>query len=133
MFFTSFCHTGDLKIVGGMTVTYDLAGSFPQFTLTCVTRGGPATSVIWIKNSFLIRGGKSTTLDDPVTAQYTHTLRVHGWLGGLYQCIVTNDKPSRAEASYQGTNTGVIHFAKIFPRLFMYTNKTIHFINLEMI
>ena len=33
-------------------------------------------------------------LDDPVTAQYTHTLTVPGRLGGQYQCNVSNNKPS---------------------------------------
>jgi len=32
-------------------------------------------------------------LDNPVTAQYTHTLTVTGRLGGLYQCTVSNNKP----------------------------------------
>ena len=35
-------------------------------------------------------------LDNPVTAQYTHTLTVTGRLGGQYQCNVTNNKPSSA-------------------------------------
>ena len=33
-------------------------------------------------------------LDDPVTAQYTHTLTVTGRLPGLYTCTVENKKPS---------------------------------------
>ena len=37
-------------------------------------------------------------LDDPVTAQYTHTLTVTGRLGGLYTCTVANDKPSQDSA-----------------------------------
>ena len=37
-------------------------------------------------------------LDDPVTAQYTHTLTVTGRLGGQYQCTVANSKPSEASA-----------------------------------
>ena len=38
-------------------------------------------------------------LDDPVTAQYTHTLTVIGRLGGQYQCTVSNNKPSQDSAS----------------------------------
>jgi len=34
-------------------------------------------------------------LDDPVTAQYTHTLTVTGRLGGQYQCTVANNRPSQ--------------------------------------
>ena len=33
-------------------------------------------------------------LEDLVTARYTHTLTVTGRLGGLYQCNVSNNKPS---------------------------------------
>ena len=35
-----------------------------------------------------------TVLDDPATARYTHTLTVTERLGGLYQCNVSNNKPS---------------------------------------
>ena len=85
-----------------MTLNSDLNGVRPQFTLTCVTRGGPATSVHWIRGDALASGIETTVLDDPVTAQYTHTLTVKSWWGGLYHCIVSNDKPSRVEATYQG-------------------------------
>ena len=38
---------GDLTIPGGMklTVDSDLNGASPQFTLTCISTGGPATTV----------------------------------------------------------------------------------------
>ena len=39
-------------------------------------------------------------LDDPETAQYTHTLTVTGRLGGLYQCTVANSKPSQASTQF---------------------------------
>ena len=94
---------GDLSIVGDITMTVDSdpSGYLPQFTLTCVSRGGPATSVTWVRGGALAGGTQETVLDDPVTAQYTHTLTVRGRLRGLYQCIVSNDK-SRAVAYYQG-------------------------------
>ena len=65
----------------------DLNGASPQFTLTCISTGGPAITVIWTR-------GTQTALNDPVTAQYTHTLTVTGRLGGLYNCTVSNNKPS---------------------------------------
>ena len=40
-------------------------------------------------------------LDDPVPAQYTHTLTVTGRLGGHYQCTVSNNRPSTANAIAQ--------------------------------
>ena len=38
-------------------------------------------------------------LDDPVTAQYTHTLTVTERQGGQYQCTVSNNKPSHNSTS----------------------------------
>ena len=81
------------------TVDSDLNGDSPQFTLNCTSTGGPATSVTWTRDSETVSGGV-TVLNDPVTAQYTHTLTVTGRLGGLYQCTVANNKPSTATASY---------------------------------
>ena len=82
------------------TVVSDLNGASPQFTLTCVSTGGPATTVTWTRDSVTVTGGTETVLDDPVTAQYTHTLTVTGRLGGLYMCTVTNNKPSSDSAGY---------------------------------
>ena len=78
----------------------DLNGESPQFTLTCTSIGGPATTVAWTRDSETVSGGISV-LDDPVTAQYTHTLTETGRLGGLYQCTVSNNKPSTANAIAQ--------------------------------
>ena len=86
------------------TVNSDLNGSSPQFTLTCISTGGPATTVTWTRNSDTVTEGTETVLDDPVTAQYTHNLTVTGRLGGLYTCTVANDKPSNdsAQLTVQG-------------------------------
>ena len=88
------------------TVISDLNGESPQFTLTCTSTGGPATTVTWTRDSETVSGGM-TVLDDPVTAQYTHTLTVTGRLGGQYQCTVSNNKPSEDAANFtvQGTCT----------------------------
>ena len=83
-------------------VDSDLNGTSPQFTLTCISTGGPATTVTWTRGSEMLTG--STVLNDAETAQYTHTLTVTGRLGGLYTCTVSNDKPSEdsAQLSVQG-------------------------------
>ena len=78
----------------------ELNGTSPQFTLTCISTGGPATNVTWTRDSDTLTEGTETVLDDRVTAQYTHTLTVTGSLGGLYTCTVANDKPSEASASF---------------------------------
>ena len=81
------------------SVNSDLNGESPQFTLTCNSTSGPATNVTWTRDSETVSGGL-TVLDDPVTAQYTHTLTVTGRQGGQYQCNVSNDKPSQSSASF---------------------------------
>ena len=40
----------------------------------------------------MVTEGTETVLDDPETAQYTHTLT--GRFLGLYRCTVSNNKPS---------------------------------------
>ena len=78
----------------------DLNGATPQFTLTCISTGGPATTVTWTRDSVTAIGNEMTVLDNAETAQYTHTLTVTERLGGLYKCTVENDKPSMASASF---------------------------------
>ena len=61
-----------------------------QFTLTCISTGGPATTVTWTRDSVTVSGVSYTVLDDRVTAQYTHTLTITGRKEGMYKCSVTN-------------------------------------------
>ena len=116
-----------LYIVGDITVSEnlslivvsDLNGASPQFNLTCISTGGPATTVTWTRDSDTVTEGTETVLDDRVTAQYTHTLTVTGRLGGLYTCTVANDKPSQdsAQLNVQGTTAREDYFQSecIFP------------------
>ena len=93
------------------TIDSDLKGASPQFTLTCVSTGGPATTVTWTRDSATAMGNQITVLDNATTAQYTHTLIVTGGLGGVYTCIVTNAKRSEAMKSFntQG-NTLIVSY-----------------------
>ena len=81
-------------IVGQITLstldpTSDINGDSPQFTLTCISIGGPATTVTWTRDSTTtVTEGTETVLDDPETAQYTHTLIVTA--AGEYTCTVAN-------------------------------------------
>ena len=90
-------NAGDVTISGGiqLMVDSDLNGESPQFTLTCISTGGPATTVTWTRDSEEeeVQGGV-TVLDNAETAQYTHTLTVTGRLPGRYTCTVSNNKPS---------------------------------------
>ena len=101
---------GDVTILGGVTFTVDsdLNGESPQFTLTCTSTDGPATTVTWTRGSETASGGmfsSTTVLNNATTAQYTHTLTVTGRLGGQYQCTVSNNRPSQDSANFtvQGT------------------------------
>ena len=91
--------------IGGISLTTDtldfdiIEASTPQFTLTCISTDGPATTVTWTRDSVTVTEGTETVLDDPVTAQYTHTLTVTGREGGLYTCTVANNKPSSDSSS----------------------------------
>ena len=93
---------GDIAISGGISFTLDsdLNGASPQFTLTCISTGEPATTVTWTRDSVNITEGNKTVLDDRTTSQYIHTLTGTGRLGGLYTCTVANNKPSEGSASY---------------------------------
>ena len=94
-----------------MTVSHN--GASPQFTLTCISTGGPATTVTWTRDSTTVNEGTETVLDDPVTAQYTHTLTVTGTLPGLYTCTVENNKPSSDSATLEGKMRYILsEFAK---------------------
>ena len=97
--FVNGSFTGDVMISGDITVHSDLNGPSPQFTLTCISTGGPATTVTWTRDSTTVTEGTETVFDNAMTAQYTHTLTETGRIGGLYTCNVSNNKPSSASAS----------------------------------
>ena len=100
---------GDLTILGGVTITLNSNGASPQFTFTCISTGGPATNVIWIRDNFdVVTEGTETVLNDRMTLQYTHTLTVTETtsFNGTYSCIVFNDKPSFAGVIIKTTVIG---------------------------
>ena len=103
--------SGDITISGGITFTVDsdLNGASPHFTLTCISTGGPATTVTWTRDSVTVIEGNETVLDNLTTSQYTHTLTVIGRLGGLYICTVANNKPSIASALFTMQGSTLCH------------------------
>ena len=90
---------GDITIMGD-EVLFDSN----QLTLTCISIDGPATNATWTRDSVTVTEGTETVLDDPETAQYTHTLTVT--TGGEYTCTVENNKPSSDSATT--TLSGII-------------------------
>ena len=82
-------------------LTSELNATTPTFTLTCISTGGPATTVSWTVNNHTMTEDRnhhitSQILTVAVNATYNHTLAVTGRLVGEYQCNVSNNKPSSA-------------------------------------
>ena len=80
-------------------LTSELNATTPTFNLTCISTGGPATTVTWTRNSRVVTDDiahdiTSQVLTDGETATYSHTLMVTGRLVGVYECNVSNNKPS---------------------------------------
>ena len=90
---------GDITLSDIIEFTSIGGDSTPLFTLTCISFGGPATTVTWTRDSVTITEGNETVLNNPVTAQYTHTLTVTERLEGFYTCTVSNNKPSNDSSS----------------------------------
>ena len=97
--------SGHLTLSGNMTFTLDTDNSF---TLTCITTGGPPTTVSWTRDSTTVDEGTETVLNDGVKAKFTHTLLVTDRRAGLYRCAIANKFPSvSAELTVQG---GTFHY-----------------------
>ena len=96
--------TGDVRISGEVTFDYD------EMTLTCISTGGPATTVTWTRDSITVTEGTETVLNNATTAQYTHTLNVT--TGGEYTCNVSNNKPSSDSASITVPGIVNVHIYK---------------------
>ena len=99
---------GIVTIPDGMTFTVNSNLNETQFTLTCISTGGPATTVTWTRDSVTVTEGNETVLDNRVTSQYTHTLTVTGRREGLYTCTVANNRPSDNVTSVQLTVRGTL-------------------------
>ena len=93
--------SGDITIPDGvnLTVNADSNRENVSYTLTCISYGGPVTNVTWTRDNVIIpEGEKATVLNNPRTAQYTHTLTLTGRLDGTYCCTLSNNKPSHDSA-----------------------------------
>ena len=81
---------GDITIPDEVTLSMN--------TLTCISTGGPATTVTWTRDSVDAVGDTETIiLINATSVQYTHTLTITS--GGEYTCTVANNKPSTASAT----------------------------------
>ena len=113
-----------MPALGDITIVGDLALSRHNglFILTCISTGGPATTITWTRDFATITEGNETVLDDSVTATYTHTLTLaveFDSVLGLYTCTVANSKPSKATASItlEGQSCFMVSVTLIFMAL----------------
>ena len=69
----------------------------PEFTIICLTEGGPATTVLWQRpNRAIVQQGDSDyetsqIIVDTTNSVYENRLRVRGREGGTYFCIISNN------------------------------------------
>ena len=81
------------------TLDSEVSEDPPQFTLTCVSKGGPATLVVWRRDGKEITENSTYSTSQIIVNTssipvYNNTLRVRGREGGVYQCDVTNTQNS---------------------------------------
>ena len=79
------------------TLDSEVSEDPPEFTLTCVSRGGPATLVVWRRDGKEITENSTYStsqiiVDTSSTTVYNNTLRVRGREGGGYRCAVSNSQ-----------------------------------------
>ncbi|CAI8006030.1 hypothetical protein GBAR_LOCUS4533, partial [Geodia barretti] len=74
-----YANGGDVSISGGVMLNVDFGEFSPQFSLSCVSTGGPATRVTWTRDSTTVtQGTTESLLVNATTAEYIHTLNVTG-------------------------------------------------------
>ena len=91
-------YTGQLNESISMTFTLhtDLRASVPEFTISCRTHGGPATTVQWTVNGVSVEEDSDhetsqIILDTSHNSVYDNRLRVRGRTSGNYNCSIGND------------------------------------------
>ena len=77
------------------TLDSEVSEDPPQFTLTCVSKGGPATLVVWRMDGKDITENSTYStsqiiVDTSSITVYNNTLRVRGREVGVYRCAVSN-------------------------------------------
>ena len=76
----------------------EVAEDPPQFSLTCISEGGPVTNVLWEREGETIEDdashSSSQIVVNAVDAIYHNVLVVTGRNGGQYTCTVSNARTS---------------------------------------
>ena len=88
------------QLVDSVTMNFTLHtepnASVPEFTISCRTHGGPATTVQWTVNGYRVqedryRETSQLILDTSLDSVYDNRLRVRGRRSGTYNCTVGNN------------------------------------------
>ena len=99
-YFLTFIHsnTGQLNHSVDMFITIhtEFNARVPEFTISCRTHGGPATTVQWTVNRVSVQEDSDheisqIILDTSLNSVYDNRLRVRGKRYGIYICSVSNN------------------------------------------
>ena len=93
----TFYSSGVVRITNPLefSLALDLTAASPVFTLTCISTGGPATTVTWTRDGAAATGVTSQTVVDQEAITYNNTLTVTGRLPGNYTCSVANNETAQ--------------------------------------
>ena len=87
-----------------MSIPHDFDVNNPQFTVSCVSSGGPVGCVVWEHSQNVIANPTtSSTLIDAVDGRYIHilTLNEHEDAHGPYGCMLFSNKPDSISQTIQ--------------------------------
>ena len=89
--------------------------SVPEFTISCRTHGGPATTVLWKVNGVQIQEDSDhetsqLILDTSLNSVYDNRLRVRGRRNGTYECEVFKNGISTPQVNESEMITGMLVF-----------------------
>lgn len=87
--------------ISNFTLHTDPIETPPEFSLTCRSEGGPATTVVWSRNGVPVEedNDHNTTqiiVNTSNVTVYENRLRVRGREGGQYKCTVSNNLGSES-------------------------------------
>ena len=91
-YFVILCSSGAVTSVDPLQFSLQTTPTAdpPVFTLTCISTGGPATTVNWTRDGAAATGVTSQTVVDQEAITYHNTLTVTGREPGNYTCSVAN-------------------------------------------
>ena len=103
--------TSVMRIHAGSPIVTSLTFDDQSMTLTCISTGGPATTVTWRRNGVVIILGathqQTKHLVDPVNGTYQTVLTIHSSVGpsgfvGNYNCTVENIRGTASKSVFVG-------------------------------